>query len=290
VADHSSSALAIRNIAIATDFSPWSYRATQHALVMARQFGAALHFLHTVRRSEFSFVPELQVAVSLDQLAQRDYQDLICRLRAIHSLDDIENHYWNMDGEVSEVFEDFVRDRKIDLLVLGTRDRSVILKLLLGSTAKQIFDCVGCPVVTLGPRSPGAGRYIELKKILLATDLSRESRAAIPYVLTAAWTWGAEVDILHVCSSVKPHCLALMEEFGQRMNILAGDERRVTIRTHVLSGEPSEVVLDFARRESEGLIVLGLDRHRSLYNGPSLSHANEIVHQARCPVLSVRSI
>ena len=48
----------IRNIAIATDFSPWSDRATQHALVVARWYGAALHFLHAVRRSEFSFVPD----------------------------------------------------------------------------------------------------------------------------------------------------------------------------------------------------------------------------------------
>ncbi len=49
--------LAIRNIAIATDFAPWSDRAMQHALVIARWYRAAPHIVHTVRRSEFSFVP-----------------------------------------------------------------------------------------------------------------------------------------------------------------------------------------------------------------------------------------
>ncbi len=46
--------LAIRNIAVATDFSPWSDRAMQHALVIARWYGAVLHIVHTIRRSEFS--------------------------------------------------------------------------------------------------------------------------------------------------------------------------------------------------------------------------------------------
>ena len=39
------------------------------------------------------------------------------------------------------------------------------------------------------------------QRVLFATDLSTESRAAIPYVLAAARTWNAEIDVLHVCSS-----------------------------------------------------------------------------------------
>jgi hypothetical protein len=40
-------------------------------------------------------------------------------------------------------------------------------------------------------------------------------------------------------------------------------------------------------REKEDLIVLGLENDRALYGGPAVSHAYEIVRQARCPVLSV---
>ena len=65
----------IRNIAIATDFSPWSDRATQHALFVAHRFGAVLHFVHAVRRSEFSVVPGMMV--QLDELAERDCDQMI---------------------------------------------------------------------------------------------------------------------------------------------------------------------------------------------------------------------
>src|SRR5271165_1918869 len=70
----------IRNIAVATDFCPWSERALQHALVLARHFGAVLHILHVVRRAEFSFVPDFMVP--LDELAERDFDYLIGRLNA----------------------------------------------------------------------------------------------------------------------------------------------------------------------------------------------------------------
>ena len=191
--------LVIRNIAIATDFSPWSERATQHALVVAHRFGAVLHFLHAVRRSEFSLVPGMMV--QLDELAERDCDQMIARLNGGHCLDNIEYHCWQMDGEVSEGFGDFVREHNIDLLIVGTRGRSGISKLLLGSVAEEIFHCVCCPVLTIGPWSRPAARQLKLNRVLFATDLSAESFSAISYVLTAAKTWQADIDVLHVCSA-----------------------------------------------------------------------------------------
>lgn len=276
----------IRNIAIATDFSPCSERAMQHALVVAHRFGAVLHILHIVRPTEFSFVPDFMV--DLDKLAERDCDNLIGRLNAAHSLDNIEHHCWNMDGDISGALRDFSHDHRIDLMILGTRGRSGMSKLLLGSIAQEIFHCLCCPVLTVGPWSNGATRQLQLKKVLFATDLSRESTAAIPYALTAAKTWHADIDVLHVCSSAKCECHVGMEDLRSRMEVQAIGGAPL-MRYRILPGRPSASVLNFASQHEESLIVLGLDRHRSLYGGPSISHANEIARQARCPVLSVCS-
>ena len=277
----------IRTIAVTTDFCPWSDRALQHALVLARHFGAVLHILHVVRRAEFSFVPEFMV--KLDELAERDFDDLIGRLNASHSLANIEHHCWNIDGEISGVIEDFVRDHGIDLMILGTRGRTGISRFLLGSIGQEMFHFVSCPVLTIGPWSLGAARQIELNKVLFATDLSPETAAAIPYVLMPAMTWNAEIDVLHVCSSANCQCQSRMRELRCRMEDLANGEAPLVVRYHVLQGPPSPTVLNFAMQEKEDLIVLGLENHRSLYGGPFFSHAYEIVRQARCPVLSVSS-
>ncbi len=278
--------LAIRNIAVATDFSPWSDRAMQHALVIARWYGAALHIVHTIRPSEFSFVPDLMV--QMDELAERDCDDLMGRLNAAHKLDGITHRLWNLYGEVS-AFGAFVRDQNIDLLVLGTRGRSGISKLLLGSVAEDIFHCVSCPVLTVGPWSRGAASRLALKNVLFATDLSPQSTAALPYVLAAAKSWRAAVDVLHVSSPDRSDGDSRMQAYRRKLDALTAREPWLSIRYHVMSGEPSSAVLDFAAKNKEDLIVMGLDDHRSLYDGPPLSHACEIVRQARCPVLSVRS-
>ncbi len=282
-----SSDVLVRNIAIATDFSTWSDRATRHALFVARQFGAVVHFLHAVRRSEFALVPDMMV--ELDALAQRDCDDLIARLRAVHELESTGIHCWNIDGEISEVFGDFIQDHRIDLLVLGTRGRSGISRFLSGSIAQEISRYVSCPILTVGPGCRGASRQLLLNRVLFATDLSKASRAAIPYVLTAARTWNAEIDVLHVCSSGNSNCRYLMEEFGRAIEDIAKPVGCPSIHDHLIPGKPSRAVLDFARQNREDLIVLGLDRNRSLYGGPSVSHAYEIVCKATCPVLSVCS-
>ena len=212
--------LVIRNIAIATDFSPWSDRATQHALVVAHRFGAVLHFLHAVRRSEFSLVPGMMV--QLDEVAERDCDQMIARLNGGHCLDNIEFHCWQLDGEVSEGFGDFVREHNIDLLIVGTRGRSGISKLLLGSVTEEIFHCVCCPVLTIGPWSRPAARHLKLNRVLFATDLSAESIFAIPYLLIAAKTWQADIDVLHVCSPVTSKRQGSMESFSRKMDSLTG--------------------------------------------------------------------
>ncbi|PWU10525.1 MAG: hypothetical protein C5B47_02035 [Verrucomicrobia bacterium] len=286
MSEASHSSLAIRNIAIATDFAPWSDRAMHHALLITRWYGAALHIVHTVRPSEFSVVPDLMV--QLDQLAERDCQDLMRRLHAGHKLDNVTHRLWNFYGELA-ILGDFVRDQKIDLLVLGTRGRSGIPKLLLGSNAEEIFHYVSCPVLTVGPFSRDAARSLQLETVLLATDLSPQSSAALPYALSAAKACRAGVDVLHVRSHDSRNCDLRMDDYRRQLQALATSDSGLCIRYHAVVGSPSDAVLGFAGQNKHDLIVLALDNHRSLYDGPPLSHAYEIVRQARCPVLSVRS-
>jgi nucleotide-binding universal stress UspA family protein len=230
-------------------------------------------------------VPDLMV--QLDELAQRDSDEMIDRLKTAHSLDNIEHHCWNIDGEISDSIGDFIHDHRIDLLIVGTRGRTGLSKFLFGSIALEIFQRVSCPVLTLGPWARRASRNVQVNKVLVATDLSRESKTVIPYALVAANTWHAQIDVLHVCSCAKSDCRQGLEDFGGRLKLIASGEAPLSVRTHLLGGMPSQTVLDFARQNSEDLIVLGVNRHRSLYAGPAVSHAYEIVRQARCPVLSV---
>lgn len=277
----------IRNVAVATDFSPCSERALQHGLAVARHFGATVHFLHIVRPSQFVYAPEM--IPSADEITHRDFDQFFARLRSDHRLEGIEFRPWVLEGEIADAARDFASQQSIDLLVLGTHGRAGIPRLLLGSIAQEIFHYVRCPVLTVGPYSVGAGLRPQLKRVLFSTDLSHESLAAIPWVVTAMQEWDVELDVLHVCASPHAACGSQVEEVKARIERMLKGERHGAIQSHVLIGKPAPSVLKFAERTKVDLIVLGLKPQRALYEGPLWSQAYEIVRQTPCPVLSVRS-
>lgn len=285
VIEHPPADVLIRNIGIATDFCPSSDRATHHALLVARRLGAAVHFLHAISRSEFPLVPDLMV--DLDALAERDSDEMLHRLQEVRELDNIETYCWNMDGEIPDACADLTRDHGIDLLVLGTQGRSGLSKLLFGSVAQRICRHTACPVLTVGPWSRNAARQVVLNRVLLVTDLSDESRAAIPYALTAARTWNADVDLLYVRSPGHRDQQALFDDVGRATENLAKTGSSVSIHYHVTAGDLSHSVLAFATQNHEDLIVLGLNGERSIYSAQNGCEAYEVVRQATCPVLSV---
>jgi nucleotide-binding universal stress UspA family protein len=58
------------------------------------------------------------------------------------------------DGAPNFLLRDYVRDKEVDLLVLGTHGRSPLFEMLLGSTAKAIMDDVSCDALVIRePRS-----------------------------------------------------------------------------------------------------------------------------------------
>lgn len=281
------SLVAIRNVAVATDFSECTERAMQHGLAVARHFGATLHFLHIVRPSQFPYTQD--VLPVLGDAAVRDFDQLIGALQRTHRLDGIEFRQRVVQGEIRDIMSNFVREQHVDLLIVGTHGRSGIPRLLRGSVAQQIFHYVRCPVLVVGPRSRGAGPQLRLKRILFSTDLSGESLAAIPYVLTAMREWHTELDVLHVCSAPRAEHSTLMGKLNSEIDSLLEGKDHASFRCHLLTGKPAPCITGFADRNNEDLIVLGLKPRRDLYSGPLWSHAYEIMRHAGCPVLSVRS-
>jgi nucleotide-binding universal stress UspA family protein len=222
---------------------------------------------------------------ALADAAARDSDQLIDHLFRAHRLDGIECRRWVEQGEIPAIAGAFVAQHHIDLLIVGTHGRTGLPRLLLGSVAQQIFHNVSCPVLCVGPRAPGAGPRPQLHRALFSTDLSPESIAAVPWVLTAVADWHAELDVLHVCQSGKPEHRAAVDAIVARL----AAEGAPSVEGHCLTGKPAPCVLDFAASRHADLIVLGLKPHRALYSGPPWSHAYEIVRQASCPVLSIRA-
>lgn len=52
------------------------------------------------------------------------------------------------EGTVKPILK-YAEDEEIDLIVVGTRGRTAIKKMLLGSVASDVITCAHCPIIVV---------------------------------------------------------------------------------------------------------------------------------------------
>ena len=300
--------LRLKSVLLATDLSPASVKPLHHALAIARHYGAKLYIAHVV-----SPIPYLMAGAGALEFgcegASRDLQTLERELVHDGSLDGLDREFIMRRGGIWEELQEIILEKQIDLVVIGTRGRRGIEKLLLGSVAEQIFRHTDCPALTVGPhcyREAGVELPNATRSYLFATDFSEASLGALPQAISFASRMKARLILVHVVPAgplpqlpgldSAPGVISMRENARmacvRRLQQLVprDDETPIEIELVVQFGIPSENILQVALDKKVDLIILGL-RRSSLAS--TISHipwatAYEIVSGAGCPVLTVR--
>ncbi len=87
-----------------------------------------------------------------------------------------------------------------ELVVMGTQGRKGLKRLLIGSVAEEVVRRAKRPVMVIGPKAQEAYRDLGTQKqmkILVATDLTKNSRTAEQYALSLAKRLGARIVLFH---------------------------------------------------------------------------------------------
>lgn len=122
----------LNEILFPTDFSPASEAAGRIAREMALQAGARLHVLHVVP-------PVTDPALPAEQLA-RAGRSLADGLRIETVL---------LSGWAGRNIVDYAREKRVDLIVVGTHGRTGITHAILGSVAETVVRLAPCLVLTV---------------------------------------------------------------------------------------------------------------------------------------------
>jgi nucleotide-binding universal stress UspA family protein len=146
---------------------------------------------------------------------------------------------------------------------------------------------------------------IRIKNVLVATDFSEPSAAALDYCREVARTYGATLHVLHVVEDLRwryatdmaPAALVGVQEdveasAASRLNALVTDEDRRQLRAHTVALTaivPSEAIVQYAKTEGVDVIVMGTHGRNGLAHLFMGSVAERVVRLAPCPVLTVRS-
>ena len=278
----------LRNILFAADFSLGALLAFPFAVTIARHYGGRLLLEHVTPAEE-------AVRPLRKSTADRLLHEMEAVLNGTHeSLDNVPHEMLFDHGNICARLLAAARERRMDLIVVGTHGLRGMKKLLKGSTAEEIVLLASCPVLTVGPR---VDRPAKFKRILCATDFSAAAKNAVPYAVSLAEMYNASLLFLHVndWSSNEPPAEAQPRTFKFVQEQLLGSGRGAAIEARsqvkVDFGPRTDLILEAATDSEADLIVMGLHtgkaiRARIAARIPG-SMIYDVIAQAPCPVLTV---
>ncbi len=146
----------LQRILCPTDFSELSVGAVNYAVLLAQTFGARLHLLHVVDQAY-----QYWMAMGPETLPAGPTPDELIKT-ATKQMEEFAGKYVPEKLQASrEVisgrpFLEIIRvakERKSELIVIGTHGRGALKQMLLGSVAEKVVRKAPCPVLSV--REPG---------------------------------------------------------------------------------------------------------------------------------------
>jgi len=284
----------LSNILFATDFSAASERALDYVLAIARRYESHLYVVHAIRPDMHQPVPPDPFNAALE-LARPAAEWEMASLLISGRLRGVSHEVLLEEGGIWPVLSRVIKEKDIDLVVLGSHGRTGARKFFLGSVAEEVFRLAQCPVLTVGPKaSDQPPEQEEFRQILYPTDFSPASERALPYALSLAQEHQAHLTLLHVAPDidrVSSKSLGKLREFFiHRLEKLVPPYTELWCEPEfaVGFGPPVDGVLEVAMARKYDLIVLGIRGDGALASHLPANKAYKIVCQAPCPVLTVR--
>jgi nucleotide-binding universal stress UspA family protein len=286
--------VSVKNILYATDFSPIAEFAAPIAAELARKFGAKVLAVHVRPPQVYGLAPP-ESWPALQEAADRQTEEQKKHLEGLFR--GVENSVIIGEGDTWEVISALIKEKEIDLVVIGTHGRRNLEKLLLGSIAEKILRRSPVPVLTVGPHATSEPDQIaRLQQILYATDFSPASEGAARYAISLAEESQAHLELLHVIEPRKAKdydsASELVHACAAQLENLVPTEAQLWCQPKYLVevGDPAEEILKVAKRYKANLIVMGVkgtehDLGASTHLPWAIAH--KVISQARCPVLTV---
>jgi nucleotide-binding universal stress UspA family protein len=189
-----------------------------------------------------------------------------------------------------------VRQLHADRILLGTRSRGKLGKLLLGSIAEQVLRSASLPVFTIGPEAhlPSENQD-HLPTVLFATSLGEGHHAGAALACQIAASQQGKLIMLHVLPPLveKPGNGAiniLYPTILYELRLLAnrvGAESCRDVEVKVIYGNPAEQILAECTVNQADLIVMHTNDRPKFHSVLHDRTICRVLTRAQCPVLTL---
>jgi nucleotide-binding universal stress UspA family protein len=302
----------IQRILCPIDFSPFSRRAFDHAVAIARWYESDLTLLHVHHVAPFGAHAGGGTGLAPASLSQAERDELVQSMRQFAGPDptpDVPMRFELGEGHTANVIIAVAEELPADLIVMGTHGRSGLERLVLGSVTEKVLRKAPGAVLSVPHRSHAAAPSppVVFQRILCATDFSESSTHAMSYALSLAQEAGGALTLLHVVDlpgiysddpkavagapkGLKDYIEATRADRQERLYSVVPEDARTycSIDTVLALGKPSREILRVALEQESDLIVIGVHGRSTADLFFFGSTAQQVVREAECPVLTLR--
>lgn len=213
-------------------------------------------------------------------------------------------------GSPPDEILEYVKKNKIGLIAMTTHGRGGFTRWLLGSTAEKVIQETASPVLLIRSRHPSeaeVSRKVAFSRILVPLDGSSIGEAALPCVEALASKIKSSVTLVYVGSPVYEALRQLQQEYKGPLpaemveDIMAASgsylvrarqamvEKGFEVDWEVLTGDPAEKILEYAREKNFNLIAMSSHGRGGIARWVLGSVADKVIRNSEAPVLIVRS-
>ena len=265
-------------VLLATDRSPFSEGAVREAIDFSKRCSSWLYVISIMESN-----PEYETIGA--NVFDKEEKEALAYLEAVKQRAIQEGVSCNTvlrEGETPhQLIADEAAEKQADMIVIGRRGRSGVMKVLMGSTAAKVIGHAPCKVLVV----PRAAR-IEGRNILVATDGSAHSLAAAAEAIGIAKRCGG--SIITLSTVYVPENL---EEAKANVSAVVEMARKEGVSAEALTppGRSHEVIVETAGGRGVDLIVMGTYGKTGLKKILMGSSTEKVIGHAHCAVLVVRA-
>lgn len=201
-------------------------------------------------------------------------------------------------GTPFQCIDDYAETADIDLIAMGTKGRTGLERVVLGSVTENVLRTVDIPVLAVPPAAadssitPGT-----VEDVLLPTDGSDGAAAAVDWGVHLADVFDAMVHALYsadtsrlTMGSTPSTILSELERTGETALEAVRERAKASggsVTGTVANGPPARVILNYADENAADLIVLGTHGRSGLERHLLGSVTENVVRGADIPVFCV---
>ncbi len=272
----------IGRIVIPTDFSESAQIAVNHAVDMAKRFGAELTLVHVVDAGAYQgiFAPSNKTDYKELETAQQKLQEDAHKLEQEHGIN-VAHHV--VSGRIHEEIVGITQEIEADLIVMGTHGTSGWEEFFAGSNAFRVVTQASCPVLSIQEQATNP----ECKNIILPIDSTPETRQKVRYAVTMAKKFSSTIHIASLLTEDTPEIRFDFEKKVKQITDYLDREEVPHTEATLVGSNLATMTMNFAESKQGNLIVMMTEQEQNLTGFLMGPFAQQIVNHSKIPVLSI---